>query len=150
MFDLRAFGLHLLLGAVHRTAGRVMARTLSPAALAWKLRTQTTPAPLTPAAPGGREALMLMEPGPSSRWTSATALPIAAQKVSVIHVDQRKFGWIVLNLQGNRSYIRSAAEHHRNLEGGSRSYGTGGRTEEKVHTLRGGGGVGGGLAGGGQ
>ena len=29
-----------------------------PAALAWKFRTQTTPAPLTPAAPGGRDALI--------------------------------------------------------------------------------------------
>lgn len=54
-------------------AGRVISTLASPAALASKLRTHTTPAPFIPGAPGGREALIVIFPGPSSRCTSATA-----------------------------------------------------------------------------
>ena len=37
------------------TEARVMARSLGPEALAWKVRTQTTPVPEMPCVPGGRE-----------------------------------------------------------------------------------------------
>src|ERR1700758_3316701 len=53
---------------------------VSPAAFVWKLSTQTTPAPLTPAEPGGRDALILTPPWPSSRCTSATACPSRPRK----------------------------------------------------------------------
>ena len=53
--------------ALFKAVGWVMTRLLSPAALAWKLKTQIVPAPLKPGDPGGREALMLIRPGPSSR-----------------------------------------------------------------------------------
>src|SRR6185437_9730394 len=58
---------------------RVMASTLVPALLAWKVRTQTTPDPLKPAAPGGREATTVTLPAPSSRCTNATACPSRAR-----------------------------------------------------------------------
>ena len=129
--DLRALGRHLLLGAVDGARRGSWSSAVSPAALAWKVSTQTTPEPLTPAAPGGRAATMVMLPGPSSRWISATACPSRLSRVAGGHVDQRKFGRIVLNLHRHRSNIRGSAEHDRNLEGGSRGDRTRWRSERK-------------------
>src|SRR6185437_3605909 len=66
--------------AVLTIPARVMASTLDPALLAWNVRTQTTPEPLKPAAPGGRDATIVTLPAPSSRCTSATACPSWARK----------------------------------------------------------------------
>src|ERR1700722_1841032 len=46
---------------------RTTAMLASPAALAWNVRTQTVPEPLTPGTPGGREAEITTFPAPSSR-----------------------------------------------------------------------------------
>jgi len=59
-------------------------------------------------------------------------LPIAAQKVAIIHVDQRKLGRIVLYLQGNGSNIRASVQHHRNLEGGACGYRAGLRSKREA------------------
>src|SRR5271156_551354 len=46
---------------------RTTAMFASPATLAWKVRIQTVPDPLTPGTPGGREAEITTFPAPSSR-----------------------------------------------------------------------------------
>src|SRR5580658_2149113 len=57
-----------------------MVTAVGPDTLAWKLRTQTVPEPLMPAAPGGGEALMVTLPGPASLCTSPTACPSRPRK----------------------------------------------------------------------
>ena len=39
-------------------------------------------------------------------------LPIPTQKISLINVEQRKFGWIVFDLQGNHGDVHSPIQHH--------------------------------------
>ena len=114
-------GRNLLLRAVD-CAGRVIARALSPAALAWKVKMQTTPVPFTPVAPGGREASMVMAARPVVAVHQRDGLSIPAQEIAAIHVDQRKLGRVVLNLHGNRCNINPAGQHQRNLEGGPRGH----------------------------
>jgi hypothetical protein len=67
--------------------------------------TQTTPDPLTPAAPGGRAATMVI-----ARTVVAVderdGLAVAAQQIPGGHVDQREFGRVVLKLQGHRGDVR--------------------------------------------
>ncbi len=43
-----------------------MLKSLGPAALAWNVRTHTTPEPLIPFVPGGRETLTIRLPSASS------------------------------------------------------------------------------------
>src|SRR6185437_6478849 len=53
---------------------------VDPAVLAWNVSMHTTPAPFTPGAPGGLDALMVRVPGPSSRCTRATLCPSRLRK----------------------------------------------------------------------
>jgi len=62
------------------------------------------------------------------------SLAVAAQKISVVHVDQRQLGRVVLDLQGNRSDIGSPDQGHRNLESRARSHRTGLCDKSKAHS----------------
>ena len=108
-----------------------MSMALSPAALAWKLRTQTSPVPLTPVVPV-RAALITIEARRVVAVGEIPCLPVPAQEVSFIHVDQREFCRVVGNPQRNRGNIRASGQDHGNAEGGPGGNRAGRRIERKA------------------
>ncbi len=112
-----------------------MLMALSPAALAWKLSTHTTPAPLT--AHRTRRARGVDGDGSRSviPMNQRHGLAVALQKVAVIDVDQGKLAGVVLHLQGDRSDIGSMEQDDRHLEGGAHGHRSGRRIQDKSYRM---------------